>query len=799
MNRHDFYISSSQWQRRVLLSAALCLLSLVTLVAQTPATPVVRIGGNVYGGGNRGNLELETNVEVKSGEIVGAVYGGARMANVLATNVTINGGIVNDVYGGNDITGNVVQETNVDIRASVVGNIYGGGNGSYLYTDNAELKDDPQYADFYYEPGTNSAEALNNFRPNVPKTTVHLCGAGPDDITYIGGSVYCGGNSATLRPAAGDVSGDAEATMKIGSYVVANNVFIGSNGENMVTPEMLEAYADPHINTLDLTDSATFATYMEGVDVSIRPSILFDEDDPDTPENEGYVSYSTRIGSFFCGGNVGSMSAPGTFIFNFIHDLVIFDKLVGGCNNANVPAGPYNAVHRGGIIGTLSNGVTTKVQLNLSGVKLEPRILTYDDATDTFTFTWHIDKDGLLNGGNVYGGCFRSGHINGGTEVNILENTVSELVFDPVEGCGVSEATLREDAMTTTMSVYGGGYGVDSEIWGDVHMNVLNNGRALMVYGGGERGVVGKTAFGGEPAVPYNTIVTLNAKSSDPNYINTPCIYGGGFRGTVLGNTTLYLNNGTLNWGFAGACDADILGGAEVFIGLNGRPLVLHGVFGGNDFGGQIRGTLEHNVAGRAGVPIPTSVTGIPQTVRSNTYVEYYSGNITEGEIYGGPFGDYDYDDAYYYEDAEKTIPRFDSKPTLMGTVDRGSSDKGVNTFVNILSPSTLATDRVINIYGGGQGTPGMQQQADVRDTYVLVHAATVSNRSVLLADRVFGAGNCSKTNTSLVDFYTGNVQETFGGCAGSSGNYFYAGDNSTVNLYPTADKEAMDIFGAGA
>lgn len=794
--------SPCRQSRRLLWLTAMLLIAATSLHAQTtpPApAPTVRIAGNVYGGGNRGNLELETHVTVKSGEVVGAVYGGARMADVLATNVVVEGGIVNDVYGGNDITGNVRQETDVDIRASVVGNIYGGGNGSYLYTDNAALKDDPRYADFYYEPGTNSAEALNNFRPNVPKTMVHLCGTSADTLTYIGGSVYCGGNSATLRPAAGTVGDNAEATIVIGSHVVANNVFIGSNGEQMVSAEMLEAYADPDINSLDLTDSTTFATYMEGVDVSIRPNILFDEDDPATPENEEYVSYSTRIGSFFCGGNVGSMSAPGTFIFNFVHDLVIFDKLVGGCNNANVPAGPHNAVHRGGITGTLSPGVTTKVQLNLSGVKLEPRILTYDDQTDTFNFAWHIDKDGLLNGGNVYGGCYRSGHINGGTEVNILENTVSSKVFDPVEGCGVSEETLREDAMTTTMSVYGAGYGVDSEIWGDVHMNVLNNGRALMVYGGGERGVVGKSAFGGEPAVPYNTFVTLNAKSSDPDYINAPCIYGGGFRGTVMGNTSLFLNNGTINWGFAGACDADILGGAEVFIGHNGRPLVLHGVFGGNDFGGQIRGTLEHNVAGRAGIAIPASETRIPRTVRSNTYVEYYSGDLTDGEIYGGPFGDYIYTDPYYYEDGDMSKPRFDSLPTLLTAVDKGTSDKGVNTFVNILSPSTQAVDRVINIYGGGQGTPGLQGHADVRDTYVLVHSAPLSTRSVLLADRVYGAGNCSKTNTSLVDFYTGNVKETFGGCAGSSGNYYYAGDNSTVNLYPTADKEAMDIFGAGA
>ena len=54
----------------------------------------ITIGGNVYGGGNRGTLEGTATVVVQSGKIEGDVYGGARMADITPTTTpsdTING------------------------------------------------------------------------------------------------------------------------------------------------------------------------------------------------------------------------------------------------------------------------------------------------------------------------------------------------------------------------------------------------------------------------------------------------------------------------------------------------------------------------------------------------------------------------------------------------------------------------------------------------------------------------------------------------------------------------------------
>ena len=114
--------------RRVITILTFALLG--TIVAQGQ----IKIGGNVYGGGNQGVVNGSTKVTVKSGDIgailddeasrpledpKGKVFGGARMADVGGnTFVHIDGKsdpaaantnyiLINQVFGGNDIAGNI--------------------------------------------------------------------------------------------------------------------------------------------------------------------------------------------------------------------------------------------------------------------------------------------------------------------------------------------------------------------------------------------------------------------------------------------------------------------------------------------------------------------------------------------------------------------------------------------------------------------------------------------------------------------------------------------------------------------
>ena len=93
-----------------LLSRVLTLIVCFWFSTTTPLQAQI-IGGNVYGGGNQGDVDQNTTVELKSGFIHGNVFGGAREANVNgrayvnidATNTLV----IKSVYGGNDVSGTI--------------------------------------------------------------------------------------------------------------------------------------------------------------------------------------------------------------------------------------------------------------------------------------------------------------------------------------------------------------------------------------------------------------------------------------------------------------------------------------------------------------------------------------------------------------------------------------------------------------------------------------------------------------------------------------------------------------------
>ena len=828
---------------------------------------------NIYSGGNKGDMTspdgLLLQIPEGSSMIVDNVYGGCRMADVtpkdengnpvtaaaitqddfghelhipggMAARARILGGHVNNVYGGNDITGRISGGSAVGIYTTIYGDVYGGGNGSYPYTDNADLKDDPTYGDLYYTipAGKTSVEALNEYRPNAEQVSIYVQG-------IIHGSVYCGGNSASLSSS----MDNPKVELKVGSYAIVDNLFLGNNGEHMVERHQKDAThaqegvlrtykkklneIDPvkyagktsPFSTMDL-GSQDFATYMEGVTMPLIPSIVFAKESNGDPDD--YVPYSSYFGSIYCGGNVGSMKIDGKKTsLNFTESIIVYNKLVGGCNNANVASTDFNAAYEGGFIGTPdTNG--DKLQLNLSGLKIQPKRwkkkigdyytpdLAEGESYDTYTgytdyvidangnhlLEWNTissstgkevvpvlsgtgestadDKDRRFTGGNIYGGCYNSGHINGNVVINMNSTVVDRkgtyAVFDQVQE-DEGEAKLYEndtyyittrvsgvildeqgmDVLGSALNVFGGGFGKDSEIWGNVTVN-LNAGYTFQIFGGGERGVIGKptgtsTAADGtynsstgeyvfnDKTFKYgdNYSCTINVKGNFPgvarnatgdndNMAAAEFIYGGGFEGPVCGNTIINLGNGRVFNTFAGSCDADILGHTETYVGRNtsndtdlGFPYVRDHVYGGNDLGGSILGSKDFSGRLNTDLPItPYKPQEASAVTTASAYTEYVQGHVDY--IFGGCYGDYD----YATEFAGYTSPRME------------------NAFVNF-KPNQHNSNEVNKIFGAGQGSAG----------YNLTDKNLMQNRSYVLMDladtgtkfadlEVFGAGqNC--------------------------------------------------------
>ena len=922
---------------------------------------------NLYSGGNQGAMTcpngLLLEIPTWSSLVVDNLYGGCRMADVmpsengvykptinlpgynfpleLSARVLVRGGDVNNVYGGNDITGTVYGGNAVGIYTTVRGNVYGGGNGAYPYTDMESLKDGI-VSDFYYETpdGQTSYEALKHFRPNAEQVSIRLKGTDQWHPAVVKGSVFIGGNCASLETQ----KKNPLVELKIGSYSIANKVFLGNNGEGMVDEDILKIYAgrideDGNYTTSDdgtkfssliLTDPSVFANYMEAVAMPLQPRIVFDRTAIGDPDD--YLDNTSYVGSFYCGGNVGSMTIPGKNVYKVSRGLNIFEKFVGGCNNAYVPYREgLNAAYDGGVLGSAEeryvssviggseafftdDGLATgpikdRLEIDLENLTITP--LRWDDTgsrliwntqkrgtvytavkggktltagntyyttakgggefkaigtevadgtnyfekgegfvpvpnstteyhqvaegtpltegktyytsaegageftataertADASTYekvTVYPDSDTRLLGGNIYGGCFNSGHVNGNVTININEDVLKrDEVFGSETGpygnraSGVELLDQRDDLEAVALILFGGGCGKDTEIWGSTTVN-HNNGYIFQVCGGGEEGVIGrrKTNSDGTPQLTddnryvyefdprYSATVNLNGTtpvfSQDgtvEGLAETEYIFGGGKEGDVCGNTLVNLGNGRIYDAFGGASDADILGHAEVYIGRqpngdgtykDGFPWIADIVYGGNDFGGTIWGRYEdgydftkriENYAQKKTMIHgydANQPTKIPDVMKSAAYVEYLQGRVDT--IFGGGYGYYDYSSDLY---AGYDMPYLPS------------------TFVNI-RPKTHDKNAIIDVYGGSTGFPMNRDGDKSQDrSYVLIDIPDGVTK--FANSNVYGAGSYNglgmrfqeKTNTfdnafdpdslsAIIDLIHGSINNVFGG-----------------------------------
>lgn len=751
---------------------------------------------NLYSGGNAGNMTYQDGLllAITGNDLtINNVYGGCRMADVVpdgnnvgektfvidgteytfpaghSARVLITAGNINTVYGGNDISGNVVGGNAVDIRSSIKGDVYGGGNGSYAYTDNANLKDNATYGDYYYstEGFTNTAAALNAHRPNAEQAWIHVSGTEAKP-TVIGGSLYCGGNSATLDISESDANaGSKSAQLKIGSYVIAQNVFLGSNGENMVKDDILALYhngkvGDYTFNSMTM-NNATFAEYIKGVSVGIRPKVSFDTD---------YIDESTQIGSFFLGGNLGSITASGTFNVEFAKKLVIYEKLVAGCNNANYSNDTYSIDYEGGVTTATTNG-TPKINIELNNIVLKPGKL--ENSQVVFNTTGAGDAKRLI-GGNIFGGCYSTGYINGDVVINLNADAVYDDHLFGSSNSGVTRSNQTNDLFSTALSVFGGGYGLDAEIRGNTTVNISGQGDILKVFGGGLQGPVNG-----------NTTISITGGNADR-------IYGGGFEGLVAGNTAVYLDGGTVINSFGGACNAAITGYAQTFIGTAKKSLttVSGSVYGGNDFGGKIGGSGDFTSRLRDGVSAMAYNSGAG-VKSASAYVEYLQGTI-EGSIYGGSCGNYDYSDATYSShitDADHKLPELES------------------AFVYFRG-NTNTSNKIAKIFGACEGAQGKADDNNTQDkmqmrSYVLVDA---EKSNLFASTEVFGSGANSglgmalsqaesRTRLNEVSAVVDLVQGQIGTAYGASYNEGVT-RSTVVNVPQGSTAVVTNIYGGG-
>ncbi len=168
----------------------------------------------VYGGNNQGGVTTTSHVTVNGGEVQN-VYGGGNQAVTNETNVNINGKVAKNVFGGGNQAG-VNTNTNVNLNGAIVGdNIYGGGNegivtgDTFVYVKNSDL--------------SNSLYAGGNGATAVVYGNTNLYMHGTNSVTN---SVFGGGNKAETGT---EEKNSSKSSVNIVGAIIGKNVYGGAN------------------------------------------------------------------------------------------------------------------------------------------------------------------------------------------------------------------------------------------------------------------------------------------------------------------------------------------------------------------------------------------------------------------------------------------------------------------------------------------------------------------------------------------------------------------------------------------
>ena len=486
------------------------------LLAGGMASAQVVIEGNVYGGGNIGEV-------VKTADGTGN------------TTVIVNGGTVGKKLGLEERK----YDKDVQITRVDYGNVYGGGNG-------------------YEIIGTNP-NGSPIFNPNAGRvqgnTTVYVGGE-----AVVRRAVYGGGNIATVGIAtipqqtgiaAYESGGQATVT-------ITGNALIGPKMEDLTTATAEELAASGIANQDAYADSAF--KYLGG--------------------NEGWVFGSSRGISGGALRHLSFVDETFVTINGNAQVMNVFGSGENGHvqTSTNVIVGGNAIVGGVPLHGTSTPAAYTVVGGAYNGATLHLKATEGELIEDEYGVGREITRGNVFGGGKgsdfiswfanpKY--CYTSGRVYGNTHVTIEENAK---IYNRVFGGGLIamvgtfvEETSDDDDNHTIIGIASGGHtyvningGTIGSFSATAGLTGLNNGD---VYGGG-RGLPGRPRKPGtgphglEPLAPLHQVVDeayvghTHVTVTDGTIYNS--VYGGGANGHVQGNTYVTINGGTIGHDLGG-------------------------------------------------------------------------------------------------------------------------------------------------------------------------------------------------------------------------------------------------------
>ena len=477
--------------------AGMALAALLCIGGSASAQVVIK--GNVYGGGN-------------IGEVVKSSVDGTGNATVV-----VNGGIVGDKLS--------LEERQIDANAQVTrvhtGNVYGGGNGYNITGYN------------------NSVPIFNNNDPNGGRVQ------GNTDVTVKGSAVvrravYGGGNIATVGTCTfANTSADVPTyTAGTGTTTVTiqGNALIGPTKDDLTKDDLgspLSAHAiDTNFKYLGGNEGWVFGGSRGFAGAELKQYSFVDQ-------TIVTVNGDAKVLTVFGGGENGHVKTS-------TNVTIGGDAIVGG-----VP------LHGPKTTATSTTYAITGTGGPYDGVTVHLKKADGELVEDEYGVGRTIFRGNVFGGGkgtdfiswlqpttNQY--SYTAGRVYGNTTVNIEDDAqIYNRVYGGAPVASVGTFTYASGTQSvigissggnTYVNIKGGTIG-SLYVGDDAHLTGLNNGD---VYGGG-RGLPGRPQKSGETLSPLHQVVDLayvghtHVTVEGGNILNS--VYGGGANGHVQGNT----------------------------------------------------------------------------------------------------------------------------------------------------------------------------------------------------------------------------------------------------------------------
>ena len=788
----------------------------------------------VYGGGNLAAYEptisgteteanhAHTDVIIEGCDLTSIeyVYGGGNAASAPATNVTVNG-------------------------SYEIGEVFGGGNGADrvpVHYNNQDTQDNPGANVGFHEYGTAWGTYTNPYDTKENRAQYYGYGLGKAQVNINGGlvhAVYGGSNSkGNVREVAIAMLDHVEksCTFKV------DEAYGGGKSANMDGKAILQLGCVPSIT--EVYGGARNADVNGDVELTIT--------------NGTY----DRV---FGGNNVDG-DINGTITVNIEEtgcEEIIIGQLFGGGNQADYRApvgksGPVLNVRSFTSIGEIFGGgfgSTAKVYGDIN-IKIDEVVgdhaIDYSEKELTLNVgqpneykvvipAHTAGKIGTI--GDIYGGGYGADVI-GDVKVNIATEPTVTLITGTKKG--IAQNVVGVDI---ARSVYGGGYGEETNITGNVEVNIGRLGASDAVkenitigqdvYGGSALGKVNKPASG--ETTDKTTKVNLYAGKITRN------VYGGGMgvapaegvtakKAEVWGDTEVKMYGDMITGALYGGCNLNgvlkkkstvsVIGGTLGTAYGATSPATYPDILFGGGYGPntEVLGDVTVNVGDLSAATKPTiwgSVYGgsakgsVNSSMTDKTTVNLVAG-IVNGDVFGGGLGDATYA-AEVKGGTTVNLNQNDGTCEVTGNIfgcnNANGSPKGhvlVHVFKTVKTGNTKDTSKTLEerqadakydlsaVFGGGN-------RADYQPTEATEYAEVIIDGCDKTSiHEVYGGGYGAATPATLVKIQgTYFINEAFGGGYGAGENnpganvgYYTYTDEADKTPYPGDGKTRVELYG---